>query len=182
MAAVKYINQPTEELLPIYESAKSHFGHVPNIVKALGSNYEMCRTITGFLIQSLNNGLVDWKFKELVIIKTLRSMKSHYSFGAHQKLAFDLGASEDQLSDLSNSLWKNSPHFTSNEKLVFELIEQIAIDANAVPKELWEKLRKHWSDGQLVELNGVISTFIMIGRVGDALGIVDNNLFTRSLN
>jgi Uncharacterized conserved protein len=181
MAAVKYIEQPTEELRPIYESAKNHFGHVPNLVKALGSNFQMCRTITGFLIQSLNDGLVDWKFKELVIIKTLRAMKSHYSFGAHQKLALNLGASENQLSDLSNSLWTTSSSFSDKEKLVFELIEQIAIDANAVPKELWEKLRQHWTDGQLVELNGVISTFIMIGRVGDALGVVDNSLFSKSV-
>ena len=109
-------------------------------------------------------------------------MKSHYSFGAHQKIALDLGATEEQLSDLANSLWKNSPHFSEKEKLVFELIEQIAIDANAVPKELWERLRKFWSDGQLVELNGVISTFIMIGRVGDALGVSDNSLFSKNLN
>ena len=182
MAAVKYINVPSKELKPIYESAKSHFGHVPNIVRALGSNYQMCRTITNFLIQSLKNGLVDWKFKELVIIKTLRAMQSHYSFGAHQQIAIQLGATQDQLSDLANSLWRNSSNFEEKEKLVFSLIEQIAIDANAVPKELWEKLRKYWTDGQLVELNGVISTFIMIGRVGDALGVVDNTLFTRSLN
>ena len=142
----------------------------------------MCRTITNFLIQSLQDGLVDWKFKELVIIKTLRAMKSHYAFGAHQKIAIDLGATEEQLSDLANSLWKNSSHFSDKEKLVFELIEQIAIDANAVPKELWERLRKFWSDGQLVELNGVISTFIMIGRVGDALGVSDNSLFSKNLN
>jgi len=32
-----------------------------------------------------------------------------------------------------------------------------------------------------VELNGVITTFIMIGRVGDALGIVDNKLFSKSV-
>lgn len=182
MAAVKYIENPTDELQPIYQSATDHFGHVPNIVKGLGSNYQMCRTITAFLIQSLQDGLVDWKFKELVIVKTLRAMKSHYSFGAHQELALKLGASEAQLSDLSNSLWKNSANFSDKEKLVFELIEQIAIDANAVPKTLWERLRKHWSDAQLVELNGVISTFIMIGRVGDALGFVDNSLFSKSLN
>ena len=182
MAAVSYIHNPSEKLQPIYNSAQEHFGHIPNIVKVLGSNYEMCRTITNFLIQSLQDGLVDWKFKELVIIKTLRAMKSHYSFGAHQKIALDLGATEEQLSDLANSLWKNSPHFSEKEKLVFELIEQIAIDANAVPKELWERLRKFWSDGQLVELNGVISTFIMIGRVGDALGVSDNSLFSKNLN
>ena len=177
MAAVKYIEQPTNELQPIYDAAKNHFGQVPNIVKAMGSNFALCKSITSFMIQSLQDGLVDWKFKELVIIKTLRAMKSHYSFGAHQHQALQLGASKEQLSDLANSLWKKSEHFSTGEKLIFELIDQIAIDANAVSKDLWEKMKEHWSDGQLVELNGVITTFIMIGRVGDALGVVDNKLF-----
>ncbi len=182
MAAVKYLEKPTAELQPIYEAAEDHFGHVPNLVKALGNNFQMCRTITHFMIQSLKDGLVDWKTKELVIIKTLRAMKSHYSFGAHQQVASQLGVKQEQLSDLANSLWRNSSNFSEGEKLVFELIEQIAIDANAVPKELWDKLKDHWTNGQLVELNGVISTFIMIGRVGDALGVVDNNLFSKNLN
>jgi len=182
MPAVKYIETPSADLQAIYAKAETFFGHVPNIVKALGSNYAMCNSITNFLVQSLGNGLVDWKFKELVILKTLRVMKSHYSYGAHESIAIQLGVTEDQLSDISNSLWKNSPHFSEGEKLVFELIEQIGVDANAVPKELWDKLRKHWSNGQLVELNGVITTFIMIGRVGDALGISDQALFSKSLN
>ena len=182
MPVVKYIESPSAELQPIYSNAESFFGHVPNIVKALGSNFAMCKSITNFLIQSLGNGLVDWKFKELVILKTLRVMKSHYSYGAHESIALQLGATEDQLGDLSNSLWKNSSQFTEGQKLVFELIEQIGIDANAVSKDLWMKLKDHWTNGQLVELNGIITTFIMIGRVGDALGISDQTLFSKDLN
>jgi len=182
MPAVKYIENPTNDLKPIYEKAEHFFGHVPNIVKALGSNYAMCNSITNFLIQSLGNGLVDWKFKELVILKTLRVMKSHYSYGAHESIAIQLGVREEKLSDISNSIWKSSAQFSDGEKLIFELIEQIGEDANAVPKELWDKLKVHWSNGQLVELNGIITTFIMIGRVGDALGISDHSLFSKQLN
>ena len=182
MPAVKYIDSPSEDLKPIYKNAEAFFGHVPNIVKALGSIFVLCKSITNFLIQSLGNGLVDWKFKELVILKTLRLMKSHYSYGAHESIAIQLGVTENQLSDISNSIWKSSAEFSEGEKLVFELIEQIGIDANAVTKDLWDKLKQHWSNGQLVELNGIITTFIMIGRVGDALGISNHALFSKQLN
>ena len=104
MPAVKYIDSPSEDLKPIYKNAKAFFGHVPNIVKALGSIFVMCKSITNFLIQSLGNGLVDWKFKELVILKSLRLMKSHYSYGAHESIAIQLGVTENQLSDISNSI------------------------------------------------------------------------------
>ncbi|MDH3698703.1 MAG: hypothetical protein OEQ81_08560 [Flavobacteriaceae bacterium] len=182
MAVVTYIENPSKELQPIYANAKSFFGHVPNLVKALGSNFAMCKSITNFMIQSLGEGHVNWAFKELVILKTLRVMKSHYSYGAHEQIARSLDVSESKIGDIANSIWRSSTHFSEGEKLVFELVEQIGIDANAVTADLWTELRKHWSDSQLVELNGVITTFIMIGRVGDTLGVSDPVLFTRDLH
>jgi hypothetical protein len=47
---------------------------------------------------------------------------------------------------------------------------------------LWNKLRSHWDDGQLLEANAVITTYVMIGRVGDALGVSDPVLFERSVH
>ena len=181
MPAVQYQQQASEALKPVYEAAENFFGHVPNLVKALGSNTNMCTSITNFLMESLGEGKVNWAFKELVILKTLRVMKSHYSYGAHEKIAKDLGVSEEKIGDLANSLWKESAHYTEGEKLVFELIDQIGIDANAVEAELWTKLKNHWDNGQLIELNAVITTFIMIGRVGDALGVSDPVLFSKSI-
>ena len=51
-----------------------------------------------------------------------------------------------------------------------------------MPDELWEDLRSHWDDGQLLEANAVITTFIMIGRLGDTLGISDPVLFSKSID
>ena len=181
MAAVKLSATPTEGTAAVYKEAEAHFGHVPNLVKALASNTNMCNSITRFMIQSLGEGRVSWAFKELVILKTLRVMKSHYSYGAHEKLAGQLGVSSEKLSDVANSLWRSSPHFTEGEKLVFELVEQIGKDANDVKPALWDALKKHWDQGQLVEINAVITTFLMIGRVGDALGVVDEVLFVKKV-
>ena len=108
-------------------------------------------------------------------------MGSHYSYGAHEKIARDLGISDAKLGDLANSLWKNSPHYTEPERLIFELVDQIGIDANDVKPELWEQLKMHFDHGQLIEINAVITTFLMIGRVGDALGVSDAILFSKAV-
>jgi alkylhydroperoxidase family enzyme len=159
--------------------AEAHFGHVPNLVKAMANNPEMCRTITEFMIQALGPGRVDWGFKELIILKTLRSIGSYYSYGAHERLAEELGVSTQKIGDIANSLWRLSPHFSEAEQAVFELVEQIGRDANDVSDALWERLRAHWNKGQLLEINAVITTFIMIGRLGDSLGVADPVLFSR---
>lgn len=180
MPATTVVEQPTTaDLEETFELARNHFGHVPNLVKVLASNPTMCASVTAFFAQALRDGRVDWAFKELVIVKTLRAIKSYYSYGAHERLAIELGNDVGRLGDVANSLWRTSPHFTAAERAVFALVEQIGIDANDVGDDIWEELRRHWDDGQLIELNALITTFVMIGRTGDALGVADPVLFTR---
>ncbi|MEF8817875.1 MAG: carboxymuconolactone decarboxylase family protein [Salinibacter sp.] len=171
--------QTADELDDVLDRAEAYFGHLPNLVRTLASNPAMCRTVTDFLIQSLGPGRLDWGFKELVILKTLRASGSHYSYGAHERLAAELGVPEAKIGDVAHSLWQTSEHFTDGERTVFALVEQTDEDANAVPDALWEELRTHWDNGQLLEANAVITTFLMIGRVGDALGIAEPTLFKR---
>ncbi|MGH3949979.1 MAG: hypothetical protein ACRDSE_12775, partial [Pseudonocardiaceae bacterium] len=59
--------------------------------------------------------------------------------------------------------------------------EQVAEDANDVSDDLWDRLRAAWDAGQLLEINAVITTFIMVGRVGDALGVCDPVLFSKPI-
>lgn len=173
------IETPTPELADVYEEAAAHFGHVPNFVKALASNPTFCRSLTGFMIQALGEGRVSWAFKELVILKTLRATGVYYSYGAHERLALDLGNSPARIGDLANSLWQSSVEFSEAERAVFALIEQIAEDANDCGDDLWEPLQAHWDNGQLLELSSVITTFLNIGRMGDTLGVSDPILFSR---
>jgi alkylhydroperoxidase family enzyme len=171
--------QADPSLHDVLAAAEEHFGQMPNLVKALASNPELCRSITEFLIQALGPGRLDWALKELLILKTLRATKSYYGYGAHERLAVELGVPIEKIGDLSNSLWQTSPHFDVGERALLELVEQIVRDANDVRDELWQRLRSHWDAAQLLEATSLITTFIMVGRVGDALGVSDPVLFTR---
>lgn len=54
-------------------------------------------------------------------------------------------------------------HYTGYLRL--EFTEQVAEDANDVSDELWDLLRGAWDAGQRLEINAVITTFIVIGRL-----------------
>lgn len=179
MPVVATIDAPTDELAEVYAAAEAHFGHVPNFVKALGTNPTFTKSLTNFMIQALDEGRVSWAFKELIILKTLRAIGSYYGYGAHEKLALELGNSPEKIGDLNHSLWRHSPHYSEAERAVIALIEQTAVDANAVGDEIWEPLLEHWDSGQLLEIASVINTFINIGRMGDTLGVSDPELFSR---
>lgn len=179
MPATAVVDRPTSEIEAVYSEAEEFFGHVPNFVKVLGTNPAFCSSITAFVMQALREGRVSWAFKELVILKTLRATGAYYGYGAHEKLATELGNSAARIGDLNNSLWRTSRHFTEAERTVFALVEQIAEDANDVGDELWEPLLKHWDHGQLLELHAVITTFLNIGRMFDTLGVSDPVLFSK---
>jgi len=170
-----------DELDEVLDRAEEYFGHLPNLIRVMASNPAMCRTVTDFLIQALGPGRLPWGFKELIILKTLRAIGSHYSYGAHERIAAELGVPTDKIGDVANSIWKTSDNFSDRERAVLALVEQIAEDANAVPDALWDELREHWNHGQLLEANAVITTYVMIGRVGDALGVSDPVLFERPI-
>ncbi len=179
MPVVATIETPTTELAETYAKAEAHFGHVPNFVKALGTNPAFCKALTDFLVQALGEGRNSWAFKELIILKTLRATGAYYSYGAHEKLAMELGVPADKLGDLNHSLWRTSPHYTDAERAVFELVEQTAVDANDVGDDIWNPLYEHYDAGQLLEIASVINTFINIGRMGDTLGVSDPVLFSK---
>lgn len=48
---------------------------------------------------------------------------------------------------------------------------QIGEDANNVSAKLWGRLHEHWTDPQIVEATFVITTYIMVSKFGDALGV-----------
>ncbi len=178
MPAVALVETPTKDKsVAAFTLAEEHFGHVPNLVKAMASNDEMCHSVTAFVVQALQEGRLPWAFKELVILKTLRAIGSYYSYGAHERIAAELGNSAERIGDVNNSLWHASPHFSDAEKTVFRLVDQIALDANDVGDDIWDDLKSHYDSGQLVELNALITTFVMIGRVGDSLGVAEPFLF-----
>lgn len=183
MSIVKLLEKQEADpkLKSIYDQAEAHFGHVPNLVKSLANNATLCTSITNFLLQSLNEGRISWKFKELMIIKTLQEMKSQYSLSAHMELAKSLGETSSRIGNLDGRSWERSENYTEGEKAVFRLIEQIAVDPNAVDDSIWTALKANWDNGQLLEIVSVITTFLAIGRIGDSLRVQDDVLFTRSV-
>lgn len=180
MAVVKLIeaDRADASLRKSLAAAEKHFGKIPNLMKALANNPGLCRPLVDFMVEALRPGRVDLPLKVVLILKTLRASKGYYGIAHFERLADELGLSAAKIGDLSDGLWRTSGAFTDGERALLELVEQVAFDANDVSDDLWKRLRAHWNAGQLLEINAVITAFLMIGKIGDALGVSDPVLFT----
>ena len=78
------------------------------------------------------------------------------------------GSEQDRL----NNIWeyKTYPAFTEAERAVFDLAIAASSVPNAVTDEIAENMRKHWEDGEIVEILGVIALFGYLNRWNDSMG------------
>ena len=59
--------------------------------------------------------------------------------------------------------------FAEKEKVALRLTERVTLDAHRVDDQLWNELRKHYDEGEIVELLSAIGLFNYFNRFNDAL-------------
>lgn len=87
---------------------------------------------------------------------------------AHTLLgAANFGVSPEKLA----AVWDHahSPLFSPAERVALEFALAAASQPNAVTDELFEALRAHWSESQIVEILGVVAMFGFLNRWNDSM-------------
>lgn len=77
------------------------------------------------------------------------------------------GWTADQISDLAN--FEQRTDFTEKEKAALRLAERVTSDAHTVDDQLFAELRKHFDEGEIIELLAAIGLFNYFNRFNDAL-------------
>jgi len=77
------------------------------------------------------------------------------------------GWSDDQIENLAD--FHNRPDFTEAEKSALELAERVTRDPHEVDDDFWAELRRHYDEGEIIELLAAIGLFNYFNRFNDAL-------------
>ncbi|WP_430967274.1 carboxymuconolactone decarboxylase family protein [Spongiimicrobium sp. 2-473A-2-J] len=173
MARVKLVEfeEASPELQASYTKSSERFEMLLNIFKAWGVVPNLCIPMTDFIMEILQDGFVDWKTKELVILKSTLENECEYCVTQHEVVSRRLGIPDEKVADLKGVVYQTSPHFTEGEKAILDLTLQIRDDANRVSPELWARIREHWTEQQIVEIVYTITAYIMVSKFGDALHV-----------
>jgi uncharacterized peroxidase-related enzyme len=87
---------------------------------------------------------------------------------AHTLLgAQNFGISEAKLADVWT--YASSPHYSVRERLAMDFALAASSQPNAVTDEQFAELRQHWSDGEIVEILGVVAMFAFLNRWNDTM-------------
>ena len=77
------------------------------------------------------------------------------------------GWTDDQIAHLSE--FENRDDFTPAEKAALRLAERMTIDSHTVDDDLWNELRRHYDEGEIIELAAAVGLFNYFNRFNDAL-------------
>lgn len=173
MARVKLIEfeDASPELQESYTKSSERFEMLLNIFKAWGQVPNLAIPFTNFVLEILQDGFVDWKTKELVILKSTLENECEYCVTQHEVVSRRMGIPDEKVADLKGIQYRTSPHFNDGERAILDLTLQIRDDANRVSPELWGRVRAHYDERQATEIVYTITAYIMISKFGDALNV-----------
>lgn len=77
--------------------------------------------------------------------------------------------------------YATSPHYTTAERLTLEYADSMTITGREVSDELFERLRQHYTDDELVELTEIIAWENASSKFNRALRVPSQGLWQRVL-
>ncbi|MDT8415559.1 MAG: carboxymuconolactone decarboxylase family protein [Flavobacteriaceae bacterium] len=115
-----------------------------------------------------NHGKVTSSLKRLIGWVASNASGCRYC-QAHTILAAErYGTEQAQL----DNIWSYKTHaaFSEAERAALDFALAAATIPNAVDEKIQENLHKHWDDGEIIEMLGVISLFGFLNRWNDSMG------------
>lgn len=86
---------------------------------------------------------------------------------SHGALSRRLGVEQDVLDEIWD--FARSPKFSEAERAALAAAVAMTREPRGLPEPVWEELRKHYDDGEIVELVCAIGLFNYFNRVNNAL-------------
>jgi len=172
MTNISYVDPATvqdPELLAIMERARTQGTprpesqsirlHHPEVMKAFNHAWEVF----------FRQGVCDHAIKELCRLYISKSVQCEYCGGQRSVLAQAQGATETQVDEILD--FERSDRFDERERTALEWAMAIAWDPTLAADDLWDRLHRHFTEPQLVELGHFIALTLGQQRFLKTVGI-----------
>jgi AhpD family alkylhydroperoxidase len=116
---------------------------------------EILRTFSAYWNATFEDGLVDNRLKELCRLYVSKTVECNYCGGQRSEAARAQGLSEELVDEIL--LFESSDAFDEREKAALAYTRAIAWDPDLADDALWERLRTHFGESQIVELGSFVS-------------------------
>jgi uncharacterized peroxidase-related enzyme len=160
---------PNPELEEAWAGYKRSLGFVPNSMLILQRKPKIVKAM-GQLSAAIwdPQGEVDRGFKRLVAHVASRAAGCQYCMAHTAGGALLFGVDPKKV----EAVWdfRVSPLYSEAERVALDFAIAAASQPNGVTEEMFGEMRKHWGEGQIVEIAAVVALFGFLNRWNDTLG------------
>lgn len=153
-----------EELFALYDETLSF---VPNSLYTMARRPEILRAFSDLITQIWRTGTLPQPLKPLIAIVSSVAAGCRYC-QAHEAVDAKMrGVPDEKIS----AIWdfERSPLYDDAERAVLRFARDASLVPNEVTPASFEELRRHWDDGQIVEIMAVVGLFGFLNRWNDSM-------------
>jgi AhpD family alkylhydroperoxidase len=140
------------------------------IVAVLAQVPELLEVAMPFLGAALGPSAIDWRTKEIVIVRTSALAGCRYCVQAHTVVALDAGLSRAEVRALRGETPVAGIFPDPREAALLVWVDAVA-DGGAVPDAARAAVRAQFADHEVVELTMLVGATLMLNRFATALAL-----------
>lgn len=158
-----------KDLQKLIEFYNETLGFCPNSVKTMHHRPKIAYAFIEMNKAVMeNNGRVTSALKRLMAYISSNAAGCRYCEAHAIRAAERYGAEKEQLENIWE--YKSHPAFSVAERAALDFALASSTIPNSVSDEIADKLRKHWNEGEIVEMLGVMALFGYLNRWNDSMG------------
>jgi 4-carboxymuconolactone decarboxylase len=141
------VTDPDPEVEEILDKTRVAPGPPANIFTTMAHHPRLLKRFNVLGGLFLSRGLLPAREREIVILRTAWRTGSEYEFGQHTLIGRRAGLNDDEIRRVT----MEAAEWPGGDRLLIELADEIHASRD-LPDDLWNQLRKHWTDAQMIEL------------------------------
>ncbi|MEO5764267.1 MAG: carboxymuconolactone decarboxylase family protein [Casimicrobiaceae bacterium] len=157
------------EVREIYERFGSGYGPFKDQVAVFAHVPSALQHVMGMLLELRAQKNVPYRYIELAIVAVSKLNECHYCVGHHKPLLLVEGLSSEGADSILD--YAQHPELDDVDRLVVEYAIGVTNNPQRIRDGLFDRLRRHFSEPQIVELTLRIALCGFFNRFNDALQI-----------
>jgi len=162
------INEVPADCQPVYQRFSKEYGPFLNQVKIFAHRPPALKHIMGLLLDLADEALLPKRYLEIALVVVSKINECTYCVAHHAPRLSDQGLSPETV---ENILDENCPSLNEVDRLVRDYAVQVTENPQYMRNDLFDQLKQHFSEEQIVELTLRTALCGFFNRFNDALQI-----------
>ena len=162
------IDEVPEDIQPIYRRFAEDYGPFINQVKVFAHRPTAVKHIMGMLLELADEAVLPKRYLEIALVVVSKLNECTYCVAHHAPRLVHLGL---EVETITNILEDDCPGLDEVDRLVRDYAVQVTTKPQYMRDAIFEELKKHFTEAQVVELTLRTALCGFFNRFNDALQI-----------